>query len=188
MQKASTERHKTMWSGSGKKSMNGNDKKTLAMSSGDNKRINEIIAHTAAYYNLDQMKRQKHALDMLNRTSKALLDRYGEDEILDKVVEGIRAIGFDRVRIYLLSADRLLLTGRAGFEVTDGFVSASWLLSEDHHMQKLIRDPMAQVFNYQNGSPGHHENDLNKEGVEEWAAVPMMAYGEIIGQVAADNK
>lgn len=121
--------------------MHGDEEKNGQTTGLSDDEIKKIIVHTTEYYELDEMARQKRALDSLNRTSTALLDGYGEQEIPDRVIEGIRAIGFDRVRIYLLSADSLLLIGRAGFDVADGFVGANWLVSDYQHMQKLIDEP-----------------------------------------------
>src|SRR5437867_8551114 len=126
--------------------MRGDEEKAGQTNGPNDDEVGKIIAHTTKYYDLTEMARQKRALDSLNRTSTALLDGYGEQEILDQVIEGIRAIGFDRVRIYLLSADRLSLTGRAGFGVGDRFVGANWLVSDDRHMQKLINEPWAHLF------------------------------------------
>jgi DNA-binding NarL/FixJ family response regulator len=74
--------------------------------------LEPLIRRAAEYSRLKGVAREKKTLERLMDTSTALLSGRDLEGILDTILEGVRAIGFDRVRLYLLSADKLFMIGR----------------------------------------------------------------------------
>src|SRR5262245_23254178 len=62
-----------------------------------------LIEHAAEYRQLKDAAREKQTLERLLETSAALLGGRELPEVLETILHGVQAIGFDRVRLYSLS-------------------------------------------------------------------------------------
>jgi PAS domain S-box-containing protein len=142
----------------------------------------------AEYQRLKGDAREKQILAQLMETSAALLSSQNEQEVLDRILQGIQAIGYDRARLYLLSDTGESLIGRSQVGMDRRFVGVTWHVSEDRHMQQVIADRCSHVFKRKDGMPVHSEEFLGKEGVEEWGCVPLISKAKVIGKVSVDNK
>jgi GAF domain-containing protein len=131
----------------------------------------------------------KQLLAELLSTSSLLSSGNSGQEILEHILNGIRHLGFDRARLYLLTDDREHLIGRAqvGMKGND-FVGVRWPVADDEYLQELITDPRPRVFECELGKPTHPEDKLDKQGLKEWLCVPLMQSNEVIGLISADNK
>jgi PAS domain S-box-containing protein len=148
-----------------------------------------LMVHQAAEkQRLRAALRQNEALGRLLESGTALLGGYTEDQVLEFILHDIQAIGFDRVRLYLLSEDGRHLVGRAHAGMDQGFLAETWLVADDEYMQLLIKTHRPHVFKREPGKPKHTETALAKEGVDEWACLPLILRGRVIGSLAADNK
>jgi hypothetical protein len=90
--------------------------------------------------------RKKQILEQLMATSTALLSGRGLQEVLDIILQGVQAIGFDRVCLYLLSEDRQMLEGQAQVNIGTAFVGHKRPVAADIYMQTLLTDPRPHVF------------------------------------------
>lgn len=136
----------------------------------------------------DQVLREKQILERLLETSSALLNGRSEQEVLDRILQGVQALGFDRVRLYLLSEDGQSMLGKAQAGMDGHFLGIEWSVAEDSYMQSLLANPRPQIFRRQEDKPIPFEELLGKEGVDQWVCVPLLRRGEVIGKLSADNK
>jgi PAS domain S-box-containing protein len=146
------------------------------------------IQHAAEYQLLKGYAREKQILERLMETSTASLSSRNQQEALNHILRGIQAIGFDRVRLYLHSDNGESLVGKAQAGMDERFVGVKWAVADDVYTQTVIADRLPHVFKREAGKPAHSEEFLDKDGVEEWACVPLMLRGKVIGTLAADNK
>jgi GAF domain-containing protein len=108
-------------------------------------------------------------------------------DAMEQVLTAIQAEGYDRVRLYRLSEDeRVTAIGQVGMQPE--FVGTMWSLDEDIFMQRLREHPFPHICRITDAPLMPHEKALDKEGVQEWACVPLIVRGQVIGQIAADNK
>lgn len=147
-----------------------------------------LIQSAAEQSRLKGVAREKKILERLMATSAALLDGEDLDETLDIILQGIRSIGFDRVRLYLLSDDDREMRGIAEAGMDAEFAGFTFKLLEDEYMQKLMDNPRPQIFERDGGKPMPYEKELAKEGVDQWVCVPLVVEGKIIGKLSMDNK
>ena len=147
-----------------------------------------MIEHAAEYHRLKGLAREKQILEQLMETSTALLGGASLQNVLETVLRSVRAIGFDRVRLYLLSKDRQAMVGRAHVGMGPEFVGGELRITDDPYVQALLADPRPQVFEREADKPLPYELQLAKEEVNQWACVPLLLQGEVIGKLSADNK
>lgn len=147
-----------------------------------------LIRHAAEYRSLKGAVREKQILEQLLETSTILLTDQGEQEVLTRILEGIHAVGFDRVRLYLLSEDGKFMEAKAHVGMHESFIGVRWPVEDDHHMQLLLQDPRPHIFRREDGKPLPFENRLSKEDVNEWACLPLMLDGRVFGKLSADKK
>jgi PAS domain S-box-containing protein len=149
----------------------------------------EILIQMAAEHNrLKGIAREKQILEQLMQTSAALLSGQSLPDMLDIILLGVQAIGFDRVGLYLLSEDRQRLVGKAQVGMETEFVGHERPLAEDGYMQILLADPRPHIFEREAGQPLPYERELGREGVQQWACVPLILRAEVIGKLSMDNK
>lgn len=146
------------------------------------------VGHAAELQRLKGSAREKQILEQLMKTSAALLSSQNQQETLNRILRGIQAIGFDRARLYLLADNGKLLVGKAQVGMDERFIEVKWPVADDCYMQAIIADRGPHVFKREAGKPLHSEEFLDKEGIDEWACVPLLLRGEVIGKISADNK
>jgi PAS domain S-box-containing protein len=154
----------------------------------DREELALTIRHAAEFHRLKGDAREKQILEQLMKTSVALLNSHDQQESLDRILQGIQAIGFDRARLYLLADDRKSLVGKAQVGMDERFVGLKWPVADDWHTQKILAERVPRVHKREDGKAVHSEEGLDKEEVDEWADVPLMLRGEVIGKLSADNK
>lgn len=146
------------------------------------------VQHAAEYQRLKGDAREKQTLEQLMETSTAVLSSQDQKEVLDRILQGIQASGFDRARLYLLADNGESLVGRAQVGMDERFVGVKWSAAEDCYMQNILADRRSHVFKREHGKPIHSEKFLDKDGVDEWACVPLILRGKVIGKLSVDNK
>lgn len=129
---------------------------------------------------------EKRILEQLITTGTALHSGQELPDILAAALRGVQALGFDRVRLYLLSADRQLLVGRAHIGMDIPFEGIEFQVAADWSMQRLLAKPHPQLLTRSSNRDTPFEQLL--EGVEQWACVPLVFQGKVIGKLAMDNK
>jgi GAF domain-containing protein/ActR/RegA family two-component response regulator len=147
-----------------------------------------LIQMAAEHSRLKGIAREKQILEQLMQTSAVLRSSQNLNEILDIILLGVQAIGYDRVGLYLLSEDRQWLVGQAQVGLGEEFVGHRRPMAEDPHMQILLADPRPQIFKREKDKPLAYERVLGRENVNQWACAPLMLQGEVIGKLSMDNK
>jgi GAF domain-containing protein/CheY-like chemotaxis protein len=154
----------------------------------DKEELAVMIEHAAEYQRLKSVAREKQILEQLMQTSTALLRGRDLHEVLDTILRGVQTIGFDRVRLYLLSQDGQTMVGQAQVGMETEFIGLELPVAEDVYVQALLADPRPRVFARKDSKPLPSEQQLAKEQVTQWACVPLLLHGEVIGKLSVDNK
>lgn len=147
-----------------------------------------LIQTGAEHSRLKSAAREKQLLEQLMATSTALLSGRSLPEVLEVILRGVQAIGFDRVGLYLLSEDRRMMKGEAQVDIGTEFVGHTRSVAADQQMQIMLADPRPRVFEREDGQLLPYERELAREGVNQWACVPLILQGEVIGKLSIDNK
>jgi GAF domain-containing protein len=154
----------------------------------DIKELAVMIEHAAEYRRLKGVAREKQILEQLMQTSTALLHDRDLQDVLNTILHGVQTIGFDRVRLYLLSEDGQTMVGQAQVGMETEFIGLELPVAEDIYVQTLLADPRPRVFEREDDKPVPYEQQLAKEEINQWACVPLLLRGEVIGKLSADNK
>lgn len=147
-----------------------------------------FIRLAAEFRQLKGAAREKAVLEQLLETSAVLLGGQSEQPTLERILKGIQAIGFDRVRLYQILPEEGALQGKAQVGMEQDFAGVSWPVESDPYMRQVLAAPRPYVFKRQPGEILHMEIVLGKEDVDEWACVPLILEGRVVGKLSADNK
>jgi PAS domain S-box-containing protein len=146
-----------------------------------------LIEHAAEHRRLKNAAREKLILEQLMRTSAALLSEHELSEVLDIILHGVQSMGFDRVRLYLISDDRTAMVAEAHVGMDTPFIGLTFPIADDIETQILLDQPRPRVCRRTDGRP-LHELLLGREDIDQWACAPLLLRGEVIGKVSVDNK
>src|ERR1051326_4926285 len=92
-------------------------------------------------------------------------------------LNGIRAAGFERVRVYLLSADGSQLVGRSHVGMGDNFIGVNWPVAAAPFFGTLLEELRPRLFSGDDTGEGVAELPLNGDGAGEWACAPLSGRG-----------
>ncbi|MFQ5352035.1 MAG: GAF domain-containing protein, partial [Candidatus Binatia bacterium] len=154
----------------------------------DPEELAAMIELAAEYQRLKGIAREKRILERLMETSAALLSDRSLPDVLDTILRGVQAIGFDRARLYLMAEDEETMVGQAQRGMEAEFKGFCLSVKDDPYVQTLLADPRPQVFERAEDHPLPYEMELAKEKVNRWACAPLMLGGKVIGKLSADNK
>jgi PAS domain S-box-containing protein len=128
----------------------------------------------------DEVSHEKKLLRELLKAATTLLSGRSEEEVLHSILLGLKALGFDRVRLYLLSNDGQHLLPKAHIGMDDGFMQTPRRVADDRPMQVLLQEPRAHLFRAE-------EMGASSSGANEWICAPLILQGKITGKLSADN-
>ncbi|MCB0193829.1 MAG: GAF domain-containing protein [Anaerolineae bacterium] len=150
--------------------------------------LDMLIKMAADQSRLKEAAREKKILEHLMKISTALLNGQDLSETLDIILEGIRSIGFDRVRLYLVSDDGQTMIGTAQAGMHANFEGFRCVITGDAYLDKMMRDPQPRLFEREGSAPLPYEKELAKENIKQWICVPLLLEREIIGKISMDTK
>jgi PAS domain S-box-containing protein len=107
--------------------------------------------------------------------------------MLDVLVQGIKEIGFQRVRLYLLAEDGRDLIGKSQSGMDETFIGARWPIAKVPFFSALLHDPAPRLFAGTKEILGFGETALNGDEATEWACSPIVN-GNVKGLITVDNK
>lgn len=154
----------------------------------DPEELGMLIQHAAEYRRLKGAAYTGQILEQLMKQSLELFRERDLQATFTKILGGAQAIGFDRVRFYLLSEDRTRLVGQAQAGMDTEFVGLELPITDDPYMQYVLNNPQPQIFTRTEDTSVPYEQVLAKESVTQWACVPLLFQGQVIGKLSADNK
>lgn len=146
-----------------------------------------LIRHAAEYKHLKGEAREKKILAQLMETSAVLRGDQEEAELLKVILRGIHQIGFDRVRLYLLSEDTQTLVGKAQIGMSEHFSGSVRSVADDPYMQRLLSHNRPQIFKREEGIPPPFEEPGEGNTLGEWACIPLKFEGAVIGKISVDR-
>ncbi len=144
-----------------------------------------IMVEMAAEY---QRLMKRGLLTKVLETSGALQSSLELDGVLKIILRGIQDLGYDRVRLYLLSKDGQKLAGKMQAGGPQGFEAISRPLAEDAYSQATLQTKAPRIYKAGELGPDLWEKELEKEDIAEWADIPLIARGQPIGKMSIDNK
>lgn len=125
------------------------------------------------------------ALNVLTRTNEALHAPGGEGEMLQRILEGVRAVGFDRARLYVMSDDGADMNVAAHVGMHEGFAAAR--LESPAALRTFFKTPEPQLVRAGEAGPLGFEQFLGAEDVREWVCTPLLQKNQLIGILSADT-
>jgi signal transduction histidine kinase len=152
-------------------------------------------------------ERQTRFQDAVGRILRQMRQTLDLKENLRAVMEGIRAVGFERVRIFaarpggrlvgLCSAgmDRWAFENRpedspyvASIHPEDGKAYNEYVAGLVRRINQQQADLLAEVHPRPGDRPDPHSAELGKAPDTPWVDVPLVSVGKFYGELAADNR
>jgi PAS domain S-box-containing protein len=127
----------------------------------------------------------RFALDVLAGTNAALHAPREEGEALPRILEGVRAVGFDRVRLYVMSDDGSEMSVAAHVGMPESF--AGTRLESPASLRTFFTTPSPQMVKAGAAGPLGFEPFLEPGGVREWVCTPLLQKNQLIGIISADT-
>jgi len=127
------------------------------------------------------------AREVLHETTRQLQAAKTEEEILDILLDGLRALGYRRCRIYVLSEDGTKLVGRASRGMEEmAFEGLELPIANDRYSKQTFEGFEPQVYQPTNEEP--HGEILKKDPTLTWIEIPLRIEDRILGKISCDNK
>ncbi|MBW3012806.1 GAF domain-containing protein, partial [Candidatus Woesearchaeota archaeon] len=105
--------------------------------------------------------------------------------LLELILKSIQdAIGFERIRLYLVEKDMDKMRGVIGIG-TPNMNKIEINVKDDDIVQKIFKTKNAQLYHYYGNETINHI--LGKEADLPFAAVPLLVKNKVIGLISADN-
>lgn len=119
-----------------------------------------------------------------------LLGARSLDQSLHVILGRLVALGFDRARLYLSSADGKAFVGHSAIpDVPGGIRNVKLDFDEDPYSQAALS--LTEPHIYRRGDLGgeeKHDTVLDKKDVDEWMEIPLRVDNRCIGKMGLDNK
>jgi GAF domain-containing protein/signal transduction histidine kinase len=146
----------------------------------DNKIVGAIVAST-------DVTDREHLFQM----ERGMVGTLSLDERLNVILQGIKVLGYDRVRLYLLSPDGEALVGRVqiGGTRAESFAEIRLPLGEDAYSRNVLGQKEPAIYKPGDLGPIPLWIDelLDKHGIP-WIDLPLLVKGQPIGLISLDNK
>lgn len=149
--------------------------------------VDVAVRHAAEYQQLKRAENEKKAFEVLLETSSALLSGHTQTNAFDLILKGVRAVGFDRVRLYLLSEDGAHLVRKAHAGLNGDGAVAEKLLADGAAVRDLLADPRPRLFRSAAGSPGSAGGLPAGLSGADFSCVALRQNGRGVGLIVADN-
>lgn len=131
---------------------------------------------------------EKQILEQLMNTSAALLTGQDLPQMLHSILQGVEAIGFDRIRLYLLSDDETHMVGNAAVNMDVPFVGLQLPIAGDSYLEALSAESGPEIMVRRDNKPLRYDQELARETVTEWVYLPLAIQHRLLGMLVADNK
>lgn len=150
----------------------------------------QAVGRSAVERKLDFAQKQ---LRQISKITTALIGEKSEKKVYGTIIKGVAALGFDRARLYLLNKDGVL-HGAAQWGLSDKvahsdrFFEAGWKCHffDLNTKGKKLHEP--QIFRQgEEDTLEDYETRMGRSGLSEWAIVPLISGGNILGRLTIDN-
>jgi GAF domain-containing protein len=150
--------------------------------------VDELALNIELAARFHRERRRRLVFKAILEITSLMQSAIGTPELLVKILEGIKGLGYDRARLYLLNPERTLLLGMAEVGGSRKPIHQIHIpLDQDQYSQHLLRE--AQPSHFHKGQyPDLFAEDLEKVDLEEWIELPLIFEGGIIGKITVDNK
>ncbi|HKP86543.1 MAG TPA: GAF domain-containing protein [Blastocatellia bacterium] len=150
-------------------------------------KLRVVIGQAAEHQRLRATAFEKQLLERMLENSATLLAIRDRKVLFASILEGVRAIGFDRVRLYLPSGDRkhLVVGGHCGMR--EQYAEAEWPVDGDPHLALLMSEPYPRVFSREEAEPFLEEEPVAVGSLDRCVYAPLFLRSKFFGLLAADN-
>lgn len=128
----------------------------------------------------------------INRIIKAILNVSSTKRTIDLVVKEIKNLGFDRVRLFLYekrnNINQVVAKAQIGLRNKRNiqkFRTLSWPMRQDYAAKKIMRERSSIILKRERGP---RYLFLEKQGLREYAIIPILIDKIVIGHISVDNK
>jgi GAF domain-containing protein/signal transduction histidine kinase len=128
--------------------------------------------------------------EQLRQMESAIAGTLNLDERLEVILQGIQPLGYDRVRLYLLSSDRKALKGKVeiGGVGKKPFKEIQLLLDEDKYSENTLRKKKPFIYKGDEHGPKPVCYEPLDKGNSPWIDIPLLGEEKPIGMISVDNK
>jgi len=111
----------------------------------------------------------------------SLFKTQDEKEVLERIVEGARLIGLERVRVYFQSPDRTSWIGMRHLGMHAGFDGNTW------PVKRPFDEELSRARLFQKGASNIPSLSSAEQNLNEWIWVPFLSDEDVVGGLSADN-
>jgi len=111
----------------------------------------------------------------------SLFKTQDEEEVLERIVEGVRLIGLDRVRVYFQSPDRTSWIGMRHLGMHASFAGHTW------PVKRPFDEELSRAHLFQKGVANIPSLSSAEQNLNEWIWVPFLSDDDVVGGLSADN-
>ncbi|MFZ1397980.1 MAG: GAF domain-containing protein, partial [Candidatus Promineifilaceae bacterium] len=154
-----------------------------------------IVAHMQMAYEAHRLRLEayeKRLLKQLLNNNKLASEGLDLDVVLASILESIRSVGFDRVRLYLAKEDGRFFHGRAQVGMLapneDAFLQLSIPKDSHPYLRTLEPETNPTVYKRPDDSLMPFDEELDNTEHNEWVYLPLIHDKTVIGLVVADNR
>lgn len=155
-----------------------------------------IAAHMQMAYDAQQLRLEafeKRLLEQLLNNNKVASEGLDLDVVLDSILQSIRSVGFDRVRLYLAKENGRFFHGRAQVGMRapykDAFLQLRIPKASHDYLRTLAAETNPTVYQRPDGEQSiPFDEELDNVGHNEWVYLPLIHDKTVIGLVVADNR
>ncbi|MET0625917.1 MAG: GAF domain-containing protein [Pyrinomonadaceae bacterium] len=131
--------------------------------------------------------RDSATVDSLIKASLRLLRSRSEHDVLRHLLTAAREGGFERGRVYLLSADRQALLLKSQTEMPKNFRESVWPLTGSVQRRIISNKIQPSVFRRRTAAAHGFGISAVEKKLREWVWVPLVLDGKIYGGLSLDN-
>ncbi len=132
----------------------------------------------------------------IGEISRAIQMTSDLNQILNLILEHIRSLDYDRVRVYLYDESEDVLVGavQVGSELQSDFSQIRFFVTDDAYTQKTFQSTGACIYHQLENSavvPKVFEGTLVRFSPKAWAELPLYVFNDegkrIVGKISLDN-
>jgi PAS domain S-box-containing protein len=115
----------------------------------------------------------------LSAISAAIAEGLPREAVFHRIVKSVQQLGFDRVRLDLLSTDGALVEPAAAWGYEGNGLGGAVPAREDADLEQLLADARPQIVSCECDEPG--------AGPSERGYIPVLLKGNVVGKICVDN-
>ncbi|HNP71639.1 MAG TPA: GAF domain-containing protein [Kouleothrix sp.] len=155
--------------------------------------IAAAIEHTSLAEELRRREQERDWLEELIHIGADEQRTTSFDETTAIIIAGGRRLGFERVRLWLLSEDHELLiaVAQAGCAGLDAFEAVRFPRRASKYIERVIVAKQPVFFRGEEHGPGYLSRTFRQQGYQppagDWVGIPLLSNQQLVGVLMLDN-